>query len=381
MSCYKIPLSKADITEKEISLVVDVLNSGWLASGKKVELFENLFSDYINVEYSVALNSCTSALMVSLLALNLKGEVILPSFTFVASANAIIAAGCKPVFAEINSDTYTVNPDSIENSITKNTVAIMPVHFAGLSADMVKIKDLAKKYNLSIIEDSAEAIGAEIEGRKTGSFGIGCFSFFPTKNITTGEGGMITSNNKDFTKRVRSIIAHGVDKDIQKKKMPWFRDAIYPGFNLRMTDLQAAIGIAQLRRLDLLNNKRRKNARILTKLLSGFENIKLPVEPKGFKHVYQMYCITLTSSNIDRGIFINFLRRKSIEASVHFYPPVHLTSFYKKYLGSIGKLEKTEYLSSKIVTLPLYPQLTVDELEYIAVNVKKALKYAYKNKG
>lgn len=371
----RIPLARPSITNKEIHNIIKVLKSGHLSSGKKVKEFEREFADYIGVKFALAVNSCASALQIAILVSDLKGEIILPSFTFVASANAIINAGCIPIFGDVDSDTRNIDFRSIEEKITKNTVAIMPVHFAGLSCSMDKITAIAKKHNLTVIEDSAEAIGAQYKGRKTGSWGIGCFSFFPSKNITTGEGGMITSNDEHFIEKARLLISHGISRDSLSRAYPWYRNAICAGFNYRMTDMQAALGLVQLSRLDELNEKRRRNAFDLNSLLKEIDCIGLPVEPKGYRHVYQMYTIRLDSQRVCRDKLVLYLRDQNIEASVHFVPPVHLCSFFKN--SSCGKysLPVTERLSSTIITLPMYPQLAKSDLRRISSVLKRGLKY------
>ncbi len=242
-----IPLSKVHVAQDEINLVEKVLRSGWLIHGPYTRKLEEDFAKYTGSAFAVALNSCTSALQLALQASDVKGEVIVPSFTFVASANAIVNAGCTPVFVDIRPDTCNIDSNLMEKAITKKTVAIMPVHFAGQSCCMDKICKIAKRYNLLLVEDSAEAIGAEFNGKKTGSFGVGCFSFFPTKNMTMGEGGMITTNDAQLVNKVRAYIAHGIDKT-RKKPFLWQREAVYAGFNFRLMDIQAAIGLAQLKK-------------------------------------------------------------------------------------------------------------------------------------
>jgi len=375
----RIPLARPSITSQELRNVIKVLKSGYLSSGKTVKEFEREFADYIGVKFAVAVNSCASALQIAILASDLKGEIILPSFTFVASANAIINSGCTPVFGEVDSDTRNIDPRSIEEKITKNTVAIMPVHFGGLSCRMDKITAIAKKHNLMVIEDSAEAIGAQYKSRNTGSWGIGCFSFFPSKNITTGEGGMITSNDEHFIERARILISHGISRDSSSRAYPWYRNAVCAGFNYRMTDIQASLGLAQLSRLDELNEKRRRNAFYLNSLLKGIDCIGLPMEPKGYRHVYQMYTIRLDSRRICRDKLVLYLRDQFIEASAHFVPPVHLCSFFKKSSYGKDSLPVTEKLSSAIITLPMYPQLSKSDLRRIASALKRGLKYVCKS--
>jgi len=367
-----IPLCKPFFSNEEIEVVAEVLRSGWVAHGKYNEELEERFAKYIGVKHAICLNSCTSALLLAIEASGLKGEVILPSFTFVASANAIVKAGCKPVFVDIDYDTCNIDPSKIEEKITDKTVAIMPVHFAGQSCMMDEIMEIAEKYDLVIIEDSAEAIGAEYKGKKTGSFGIGCFSFWATKNMTTGEGGMLTTDDDELAEKVRLLRGHGnptTTWEREGKKMPWKRDCVLPGYNFRMSNILAAIGVVQLKKLDKMNEMRRKLAKYYDKNLD-FDEIDKPVELKECKHVYQMY--TIKVKGIDRDEFVLKLREKGIGASVHFDPPVHLTSYYReRYKVS---LPITERVSRTIVTLPLYPGMTHEEQDRVIQAIEETIK-------
>jgi len=367
-----IPLSRPYIDENEIRAVKEVLESGWLAHGPKAQEFERMFAEYVGAKYAVCVNSCTSALHLAVMALGIKGEVILPSFTFVATANAVVTAGAKPVFADIDYDTCNIDPTDIERKMTDRTEAIMPVHYAGHPCDMKAIMKIAKKHNLFVIEDSAECIGGEFFGRKTGSFGdAGCFSFFPTKNITTGEGGMITTDDRGIAEKAKTLKAHGVAADTyerEKKEKPWLRAATEAGYNLRMTDISAAIGIEQMKKLENMNRMRIESASYLSSLLRGI-GLSLPVVRNGCKHVFQMYTIKLPEG-CDRTAFINELKEAGIQASVHFDPPVHLQPYYK---GMSGVLPVTESIYKRIVTLPMFPGMRRDEIETIAETVKSAL--------
>jgi len=372
----EIPLCRPYITDDEISLVREVLESGWLAHGPKNKSFEQEFASFIGTKRAVSLNSATSALQLAIQALNLKGDVIVPSFTFVASANSIVTAGCKPVFVDIDYDTCNIDVSKIEEKITPQTKAIMPVHYAGQSCKMAEIMELANKYDLKVIEDSAECIGGTYQNKKTGSFGVGCFSFFPTKNMTSGEGGMLTTNDEMFAERVQALRGHGIlSSTFEREKIekPWLRAATYAGYNYRLCDVLAAIGLAQLRKLSQMNELRRSHANYLNKNLI-FDDVDLPLESEGCQHVYQMYTIKL-SERIDRTKFILELRRKSIGANVHFDPPVHQHPYYAK---EGYNLPVTEKVASSIVTLPMYPQLKREELDYVISSVGEVLKYARK---
>ena len=375
MENSKIPLCVPDIDEEEIREVSEVLKSGWLVHGPKTKQFEEDFAKYIGAKKAISVNSCTSALQLVIQALGLKGEIIVPSFTFVASANAIVTAGCKPVFCDIDYYTCNIDVKKIEDKITDRTCAIMPVHYAGQSCDMDKIMEIAKKHNLIVIEDSAECIGGTYDGKKTGSFGIGCFSFFPTKNMTTGEGGMITLNDEKLAEKIKALSAHGILSSTferEKKEKPWFRVASYAGYNYRMSDIQSVMGLVQMKKLEKMNDLRRNHAEYLNQGLRGIKGIILPLENEKSKHVYQMYTIKI--HGMDRNKIVMELRKRGIEANVHFDPPVHLQPYYIKLGYKEGDFPITEKVSKSIITLPMYPGLKKEQLDYMIKTIKELVK-------
>ncbi len=369
-----IPLCIPNVDERELKAIKAVLDSGWMAEGPKNKEFEEMFAKYLGVKEAVTVNSCNSALFLAIKALGITGEVIIPSFTFVSSANTVVTAGAKPVFADVNFDTCDLDPKDVERKITKRTQAIMPVHFGGQPANMDALLKIAKKYKLHIIEDSAETIGGEYKGKKTGNFGIGCFSFFPTKNMTTGEGGMLTTNDSELAETVRTLAGHGISKSTykrEKEKKPWLRGATMAGYNFRMSNILAAIGVEQLKKLPKMNELRRKHSQYLTKNLKGLEGISLPFERENCKHVYQMYTIKVSKN---RDEFLSKLRAKGIGASVHFEPPVHLQPYYmKNYKTKKGDLPVTEKLSESIITLPMYPTMKKSDLDFIIKTIKNII--------
>ncbi len=353
----KIPLCVPDIGEAERNAVLEVLDSGWLAHGPYNKEFEAAFAKLLDVPHCVSLNSCASALFLALKAANITGEVILPSFTFVASANAVINAGGRCVFVDVDYDTCNINPDAIEAAITPQTEAIMPVHFAGHVADMERIAAIAEKHGLFLMEDSAEAIGATQNGTLAGGWGTGCFSFFPTKNITTGEGGMLTTRDENLAARARALSGHGIASTTlarEKIEKPWLRAATYAGFNCRMSNLLAAIGVRQMERLDEMNAARRQWAGIYDEGLDP-TYFDLAVERQGCRHVYQMY--TIKVKGINRTRFLKSLREGGIGASVHFDPPVHSQPYYVEAGMGALELPVTEQVTQSIVTLPMYPSM------------------------
>src|SRR3989344_9108678 len=362
-----IPLCRPSIGPEELNKIEEVLKSGWLTHGPYKEEFEKLFADYIGVNHAQTINSCASALFIVLKALNITGEVIIPSFTFVATAHAVILAGAKPVFADIDYDSGNITAQTIEPLITDKTEAVIPVHFAGQSCQMDEIIEICQKHKLALIEDSAEAIGATYKNKKTGSFGIGCFSFFPTKNITTGEGGMITTSDQDLAHKIKVLISHGIDKTTDTK-FAWQREAVTAGYNLRMSGILAGLGIVQLKKIDGMNNKRREHAKYLSDNLK--EGIITPKETADCRHVYQMYTIKVRSEI--RNIMVEELKNNGLGASLHFSPAVHQQIYYKKYRQ--GNLINTEKLAESIITLPMFPDLTKNDLDYIIEQTNKIAK-------
>lgn len=369
----RIPLCIPAIADEEIAAVTDVLRSGWMAHGPKNHEFEAMFCDYIGVKHAITMNSCTSALHLAVEALNITGEVIAPSFTWVATINAILLAGATPVLVDIDPNTRNILPGAIESAITDKTEAIMVVHYGGLPADMPAIIKIAKKHNLRVIEDSAECLGATYNGIQAGAYDIGCFSFFPTKNITTGEGGMFTTNDDDLAQIVRASIAHGIDSTTfarEKAEKPWLRIASRFGYNFRMSNLLAAIGVEQMKKLDALNTARQQIADHYCRHLSEVSNIQLHHIPDGFTHSWQMFTVLVPSQNRD-GLLAH-LRSHNIEASVHFDPPVHQQTPYKD-IRQATALDNTDLVSASLITLPIFPNMTHAQADRVCHEIQKGL--------
>jgi perosamine synthetase len=301
-----IPIAKPVIGKEEIRAVEEVLRSGMLVQGEKVEEFERAFSDYINVTHAIAVANGTIALDAALKTLRIKQgvEVIVPSFTFISTANSILFQSAKPVFADVDERTFNISPNDVLEKITDRTKAIIGVHLFGHPFDVKAIQEICEDHNLILIEDCAQAHGAEYEGIKVGSFGIaGCFSFYATKNMTTGEGGMITINNNEIANVCRQLRNHG-------ESQKYFHTRL--GYNYRMTDIQAAIGLAQLNKLDDFNEKRIKHAEYLNKHIKA-SGLKLPHRKNGIKHVYHQYAITIEEEEgvtISRTEFMKYLKNK-----------------------------------------------------------------------
>lgn len=374
-----IPLSLPAIGDAEIAAVSKVLRSGWLAHGPEVCSFEEEFSAAVGAAHAVALNSCASALQMAIEGLGLKGEIVVPSFTFVATANAVIRAGCSPVFADIDIRTGNVDPESVRACISEQTVAVMPVHFAGQCCDMTRICAIVAEHRLALIEDSAEAIGATWDGRTAGSFGEGCFSFFPTKNLTTAEGGMLTTNNGDLAERVRMLRGHGVSRQAAVAAgwaAPWHRVAFEAGMNLRMNDVQAALGRVQLSRLEELNQKRRAHAAYFDEHLGRSGVQPLALDGPARSAARQMYAVRIDTQRFSRPAVITGLRQRGVEASAHFDPPLHVQPLYAGFRRAGGGLSATDELSASVVTLPMFPDLTEGQRETIVLAFGEAIEAA-----
>lgn len=374
---FKVGLSPVELDEDDISAVVNSLKSGWLAHGPKNKEFEDKFKQLSETEHAIALNSCTSALDLALRAHNFApgSEVIIPSFTWVSTANAVLLNGLKPVLCDIDEDELVVTRDIIENCITKNTVAVIGVHFAGFMCDVIGIKDLCDKHGLLFVEDSAECLGASRDGNPPGKIGIGCFSFYPTKNITSGEGGMLTTNNNKIAKLVRMLSAHGIDKkpiDIQFEQQPWYREATIAGLNYRMPDPLAALGTSQLNKLKRYNDNRNSIAKVYSDCIRGLDkNYRLQkYKSSSGTSSYQMFTVWGVPNKAE---VIQKFNSKGIQASSHFDPPLHLQAFYSSVSNKVGKLENTEKISSSIITLPLSGSMTNDAYNMVCSAIKDIL--------
>jgi perosamine synthetase len=369
---WKIPLYKILTDEEDIKSVSKVIRRGidW-ALGREIENFEKLLAKYIGTDYCLAFNSGTSALHAALLAVGIKSgnEIIVPSFTFIATPNSALMVNAVPKFVDIEEETYGLDPDVLEYSIGKKTKVIMPIHYAGLPCKIKEIRSIAKQKRIHLIEDAAESIGAHINKRKTGTFGdLSILSFAGNKVLTTGEGGAITTNSKQYFEKLKLIRSHG-RREIQN----YFSSNMKPnyitiGYNWRMSSITAALAMSQLEKIETLINLRRKNARYLSSRLKKHKLIHVPNEPSGYKHVYQLYSIRLSSSKL-RNELVKFLTLKGIMSKVFFYP-VHLTRFYKKMgYGKKNRLNVTVNVSNQILSLPMYPSMIKNELNYICDSI------------
>ena len=355
----EINMAKPVIGEEEIAGVAAVLRSGRISDGEAVRKFEKEFAEFIGTKHAIAVNSGTAALYVSLTAHGIGpgDEVITSPFSFIATANAVLLTGARPVFADIEYDTFNLDPGAVEAQVTPRTRAILPVHLYGQPADMDSLLDIASRHKLAFIEDACQAHGAEYHGKKVGSFGTGCFSFYPTKNMTTGEGGIITTDDSDIGAIARRIVNHG-----QTKR--YYHETI--GFNYRMTNISGSLGLCQLKKLPLFNTIRIKNAETLNNGLKDIRGLVLPVtDCRNSKHVFHQYTVKLTeSSRISREEFRKNLRNRGIITEVYYPVPIHRQPLYAK-LGFNDNLPVAERCAEEVVSLPVHPSLSEYELKYI----------------
>ena len=362
----KISMSAPDLDESDIQAVLEVLRSGRLALGPKAREFEELIAEYIGVKYAVAVSSGTAGLhiLVRTLEVGPGDEVLVPSFTFSASVNAILYERATPVFVDIEPETYNLDPDDLERKITKRTKAIMAVDIFGHPAEWDRILEIADKYNLKIIDDSCEALGAEYKGKKIGQFGdCACFAFYPNKQITTGEGGIIVTNNFSIAKLARSLRNQG------REEMGSWLEHERLGYNYRMDEMSAALGVSQLKKLEVFLEKRERVARIYTEKLKGFSWVRPPVVKPYVRMSWFVYVVTL-QEGLDRDTVIGNLEKKGIPARGYF-SPIHLQPYVKRIFGyKGGELPVTENIAKRTLALPFHNNLTEEEIEEVLKTLK-----------
>lgn len=364
----KIPITKPYLGEEEKELVSQVIDSGWVSQGPRVAEFEEIFAGYVGARHAVATTSCTTALhaALSVSGIGSGDEVIVPSLSFIASANAVMHCGAKPVFVDIDTETCNINAESIEEFVTEKTKAIMPVHQMGLPADIDVIKDMAERYGLEIIEDAACAIGSEYKGKRVGGHGtIACFSFHPRKVITTGEGGMITTDNPEIAERLRMFRHHGMsvsDLERHHAESVIIENYLQIGYNYRMTDMQAAMGIVQMQRLPEILKKRYDIAGRYNEAFSKISCLRVPVVPEYARHNYQSYWLEiLGSAPLGRNELMERLLEKGISTRRGIMA-IHQEPCYKQFKV---KLPGTERITENTIILPLYPSMTDEEVQYV----------------
>jgi perosamine synthetase len=349
-----IPVARPLIGDEEKQAVLEVLDSGQLAQGPRVSQFEAAFATWTGSQHAVATSSGTTALHAAMLAHDIGhgDEVITTPFSFVASANCILYVGARPVFADIEPDTFTLDPKDVARKITPRTRAILAVHLFGQPCDMHALADLASVHGLVLLEDACQAHGAALDGLPVGAWGTACYSFYPTKNMTTLEGGMLTTNDANIAERARLIVNHGSRRRYEHEVL---------GYNWRLTDLQAAVGLAQLSKLDAWNAARQRNAACLTAALEGMDGVLPPVIRPGATHVFHQYTVRVAG----RDAVQHGLAERGIGTGVHYPVPIHRQPLYRR-LGYQDRLPVAEAASSEVLSLPVHPALSDGDLDYIA---------------
>jgi dTDP-4-amino-4,6-dideoxygalactose transaminase len=374
---------RPEIHDEEIDEVVNVLKSGWIGTGPKTKQFEEDMKSLLGCKHAIALNSCTSALHLCLLCSGIGpgDEVIVSPMTFAATVNVIEHIGAKPVFVDIDKSSFNMDPKKIENAITKQTKAILPVHFAGLPCDMDEINSIAKKRGLLVIEDAAHAIGAEYKGKKVGNGeNPTCFSFYVTKNVTSAEGGMVTLNDDSLAEKIRIYSLHGLSKHAYQrfaKNASKTYEVLYPGYKYNMTDLNAAIVLHQLKRLKEVNLKRKSYFELYKKLLEDCDLIELPPDLPDRKSSYHLFPILLRLDMLKIGKleFMAAMDKENIGTSVH-YNAIHLEPFYaNKYGMRRGSCQRAEYVSDRTVSIPLQSSMSEKDVVCVSKAVIRLLEY------
>ena len=373
-SNWKIPLYKIYTDEEDYTQISKIIKRGnnW-AIGPEIEEFENAIKNYVGVDYCLTLNSGTSALHAAFIAYGFGSgdEIIVPSFSFISTANSVSFVGSTPVFGDIEENTFGLDPKLITKSISQKTKAVVPMDYGGISCKINEIKDVAHNNNLILIEDSAEALGASINGKKVGSIAdSSIFSFCGNKVLTTGEGGAIVTNDKVIFEKIKLIRSHGRMDNVRYFENAEQSQYLELGYNWRMSSITAALGISQISKLDKIIKMRQDNAEYISKFLSKFPEIITPSSNGGSEHIYQMYTIRLPSKEI-RDKLHDFLTKKSIFSKIYF-SPIHLTDFYRNKFGmKENSLPLTEMISQQILTLPLYPNMTSEEKIYLTESISE----------
>ena len=382
---WKVVLSDIDISSAELKAVQKVLKSRWLSMGAVSSEFEKSFAGFIGVKHALAVSNGTAALHLAHLAAGVKPgeEVLVPSLTFVATVNSILYCGAKPVFVDVcGTDNLNLSPADLERKFTEKTKAVLVVHYAGYPAQMPKIKEAISraqtKFNrkIALIEDAAHAPGAELAGKKCGAWGdLGCFSFFANKNLVTGEGGMITTDSDDLAEKLRLMRSHGMTTISWQRQQGHAHtyDVVQLGYNFRLTEIEAALGLEQLKKLKSSNLKRKRLVELYRKNLGQIEELTVPFQGFQGKSSYHIFPVILSEA-VDRSRFIEITKKKGIQTSIH-YPPVHLFSYYQHRFSNV-RLPQTELVGAREVTLPLHPRMKPADVILVCRAVEKALRQA-----
>ena len=374
LTMWKVPLFNTSFDTDDELAMLEAIRSGWVTMGERTLEFEDAFARFIGAEHAIAVSSGTAALHLAAIALGVGpgDEVICPSLTFVAGANSILYTGATPVFADITGDeNFNVSPSDIEAKVTQRTKAISVTHYAGYPCDMEPILRTAEKHGLSVIEDCAHAPGADYKGQRCGTMGdVGCFSFFSNKNMTTAEGGMLTTNNEALAKKFRLLRSHGMTAQtlVRHRGHAFSYDVVDLGFNYRIDEIRSAIGIVQLGRLEEANKKRAALAGLYAERLSGLEGLTVPFGSTPHRSAHHILPVLL-GTGVDRSALMEHLKGSGIQSSIH-YPPIHRFKYYRSKLGdSTGALPVTEDVAERELTLPLYPTMGEAAVNYVCQSI------------
>jgi len=372
-----LPIATAVFGKEEEEEIIDTLRSGWITLGPKTKKFEEDLAKYTGAKYAIALNSCSAALHLAMLAIGIKAgdEVITTPFTFAATANAILHCGGKPVFADINPQTFNIDPKEIEKKITKKTKAILPVDYGGQPVDLDAVHQIAKKNKLFVVEDAAHAIGAKYKGKNIGILAdITCFSFHPVKNMTTGDGGAVTTSNQEFAEKIMMLRVNGMDKESWKRNTStgsWDYAISALGFKYHMNDLAASLGIHQLRKLDRFRQIREEIAGTYDRELAGTPYITIPFKERDIQHAHNIYPILIETKGlkITRNEIIDKLKQFNI-GSIVYFRPLHLQPYFQETLGcKAGDFPNAEYVFERLICLPIYPGMTATDAKFVAKTI------------
>jgi dTDP-4-amino-4,6-dideoxygalactose transaminase len=381
-STRSIPFHRPSFDDRELCAVEEVLQSGWITTGERARSFEEKFAAYVGAKHAVALNSCTAALHVALAAEGIGpgDEVVTTPYTFIATIEAICYLGAKPVLVDIDSATRNIDPERIGKAITAKTKAIIPVHLAGLPCEMDAIGEIAGRHGLAVIEDAAHALPAAYKGRRVGTLSRAtAFSFYATKNLTTAEGGMLTTDDDALAKRYRLLSLHGITSDGWKRYRlggKWFYEVVAMGYKYNLTDIAAALGVVQLEKLDGFDARRQQLARTFSARLAKFDELQLPASPADMHHAWHLYIVGLRPgrARVTRQEFIDRLTERGVGTSVHFIP-AHYHPYYGETLGyAKGAFPLAEAAYEGAVSLPLYPAMSDEDVEYVLDTVENALR-------
>jgi UDP-4-amino-4,6-dideoxy-N-acetyl-beta-L-altrosamine transaminase len=374
---HPIPYGRQSIDETDVRAVVDVLHSDYLTTGPKINEFEKSLCDYCGCSHAVAVNSGTSALDIAIQSLGLPpgSEVITTPFTFAATSNSLLYNNLVPVYADITRDTRNIDPDEVRKKISQNTRAIVFVDYAGHPCNIGELQEIADEYNLFMVEDACHALGAEYHGKKVGSLAdMTIFSFHPVKLITTGEGGMVVTNNPTRAEMLTLLRSHGIDKsmhNLSESEASWAYDMVELGRNYRMTDIQATLGLSQVRKIDAFVRRRTELSLLYQDLLQDIPGVDIPITRTGFRHAWHIFTVLL--SGVCRDDVFSYLKKHDIGVNLHYIPTYRFTYYQKTHPQDPAQFPVTEDVFKRILTLPLYPGLKEEEIVFIVETLKKAM--------